>query len=87
MRVFSLKVLMLTLVAAVALPVSHAASSPNRTPNADAKKKVVQARGAKAKRNPRETREAREHLRRQMALEGGSVQKSSAKRRGAYQKV
>jgi D-alanyl-D-alanine endopeptidase (penicillin-binding protein 7) len=48
---------------------------------------VVQARGAKAKRNPRETREAREHLRRQMALEGGGVQKSSAKRRGAYQKV
>ena len=87
MRVFSLKVLLLTLVAAVALPVSHAASSPSRTPNEDAKKKVVQARGAKAKRDPRETREAREHRRRQMALEGGGVQKPGAKRRGAYQKV
>ena len=89
MRVFSLKVLLLTLVAAVALPVSHAASSPKRTPNAEAKKKVVGARGAKAKakREPRDTREAREHRRRQMALEGGGVQKSGTKRRGAYQKV
>jgi len=87
MRVFSLKVLLLTLVAAVALPVSHAASSPKRTPDSEAKKKVVQARGAKAKREPRETREAREHRRRQMALEGGGVQKSGAKRRGTYQKV
>ena len=87
MRVFSLKVLLLTLVAAVALPVSHAASSPKRMPDSEAKKKVVQARGAKAKREPRETREAREHRRRQMALEGGGVQKSGAKRRGTYQKV
>jgi D-alanyl-D-alanine endopeptidase (penicillin-binding protein 7) len=87
MRVFSLKVLLLTLVAAVALPVSHAASSPKRNANTEVKKKVVQPRGAKAKREPRETREAREHRRRQLVLESGGVQKLGGKRRGAYQRV
>jgi D-alanyl-D-alanine endopeptidase (penicillin-binding protein 7) len=86
MRGFSIKVLLLTLVAAVALPV-HAAPASTRAANAESKKKVVKARAAKVKRDLRDTREAREHRKRQLALEGGGAPKLGGKRRGGYQKV
>ena len=84
MRGFSLKVLLLTLVTAVALPVAHPASNPNRAPAAESKKKTVKARGVRPKRDLRETRE---HRKRHLALEGGGPQKPTGKRRGGYQKV
>ena len=86
MRGFSLKVVLLTLATAVALP-AGAASAPNRTAAPEAKKKSVQVRGTKQKRDARETREAREHRKRQMALDSGIAPKSGSKRRGGYQKV
>ncbi|MEY2824052.1 MAG: D-alanyl-D-alanine-endopeptidase [Pseudomonadota bacterium] len=86
MRGFSLKVVLLTLATAVALP-AGAASAPNRTATPEAKKKSVQVRGTKQKRDARETREAREHRKRQMALDSGIAPKSGSKRRGGYQKV
>ena len=86
MRGFSTKVLLLTLVAAVALPV-HAASTSNRAADTESKKKFVTTRAAKVKRDLRDTREAREHRKRQLALEGGSAPKLGGKRRGGYQKV
>nr|NDG07607.1 hypothetical protein [Oxalobacteraceae bacterium] len=85
MRGFSLKVVLLTLATAVALP-AGAASAPNRTATPEAKKKSVQVRGTKQKRDARETREAREHRKRQMALDSGVAPKSGSKRRGGSDK-
>jgi D-alanyl-D-alanine endopeptidase (penicillin-binding protein 7) len=86
MRGFSLKVVLLTLATAVAVP-AGAASTPNRTATPEAKKKSVQVRGTKQKRDARETREARGHRKRQIALDSGVAPKSGSKRRGGYQKV